>query len=154
MEGSIRILLIGDSLGLPRTSPETVGYEDAWPSILKKKLPESQIETLFLGGAKINELHRQIEYYKAFNPHITIVQSGIVDCAPRALTIREKEILNRYWVLRKLFLPVLLRCTGLLRKLRNKRYTKPRLFKEYLRIGPSEIDCALALRDGQSKQNK
>ena len=40
-----RVLIITDSLGAPRVSPETLYYEDTWPFKLKKRFDEYGIDT-------------------------------------------------------------------------------------------------------------
>ena len=87
-----RVLIIGDSLALPRAHPEHVRYDETWPEKLKKT-GKFDIVQLSLGGGTIVDLFEQTSYYKHYNPEIVIIQSGIVDCAPRALTQLELRFL-------------------------------------------------------------
>ena len=87
-----RVLIIGDSLALPRERPEPVRYDETWPEQLKKT-GRFDIIQLSLGGGTIVDLFEQTSYYKHYNPDIVIIQSGIVDCAPRALTQLELRFL-------------------------------------------------------------
>ena len=75
-----KLLLITDSLGLPRLFPEKTEYEDTYPNLLKKHFIIMQYSK---GGGTIIELYEQTGYFKAFEPDVIILQSGIVDCAPR-----------------------------------------------------------------------
>ena len=95
-EAKETILVIGDSLSLPRNFPEEVNSCDIWPQLLQKK--GINIVQASLGGGTIKDLFLQSNYYKAYTPSRVIVQSGIVDCAPRALTYFEKNLIasNRY----------------------------------------------------------
>lgn len=88
-----KILLLTDSLALPRESPEICKYEQTWPYLLKKSGYE--IHQCSIGGATSTDLLRQAHYYKSFNPDIIIVQVGIVDCTPRFINRKEKYLLTK-----------------------------------------------------------
>lgn len=88
-----RILIIGDSICLSRTKPEKVELFDTWPNILNKK-NEFELIQLAIGGGTIGTLSEQAYYYEAYYPDVVIIQSGIVDCVPRALSWLEKEVIN------------------------------------------------------------
>ena len=84
-----RVLVISDSLGLPRENPDgIIYYENSWPYLLKEKF---DVIHLGIGGASIDQLVSQAGYYRFANPDFVILQSGIVDCAPRTMTKKEKE---------------------------------------------------------------
>lgn len=83
-----RILVITDSLGLPRDYPERCIYSDTWPALLKKD--GHIIHQISIGGATVSELADQLlSYHLSFCPDVVLFQSGIVDCAPRAFTRNE-----------------------------------------------------------------
>ncbi|HEY9049471.1 MAG TPA: SGNH/GDSL hydrolase family protein [Ohtaekwangia sp.] len=124
-----RILVVGDSLTLPRDKPETCVYQNTWPELLKKSFIVHQVS---IGGGTIRDLHRQLEYYKAYNPDIVILQSGIVDCAPRSLSQFEVMVLEKNWFTRKFFLPLVKRNSKFLRKVRGKTYTPAGTFSSFL----------------------
>jgi acyl-CoA thioesterase I len=123
----MRVLLVTDSLGLPRDIPEGVNYNETWTKLLSFKY-----ETCHLGngGATIKRLYEQMNYYRTFNPDIVVIQSGIVDATPRALTLLENEIINNFSFTKKLaniiLKPKFLR---FLRRYRNITYTKSSKFK-------------------------
>ena len=124
-----RILIIGDSLGLSRLKPEKVELQETWPSLLKNT-DKFEIIHMGMGGGTIKKLFDQSFYYEGCCPNIVIVQSGIVDCAPRALRLLETEIINSCYFISGLFkylMPI-----NFMRKYRNITYTSPKDFKNYL----------------------
>ncbi len=125
-----RVLVFSDSLGLPRPKPELVKHDETWIHLLSGNY---DIQQFSIGGAEVSVLATQIEYAKMFEPDVVIVQSGIVDCAPRALTRNENKFLNKYKVTR-FFLKIILkpRIIRVLRKYRNVRYTKQGLFESHV----------------------
>ncbi len=52
-----KILVITDSLGLPRKDPEECLFENTWPFLLKKN--GFIIHQVSIGGATIDQLYRQ-----------------------------------------------------------------------------------------------
>ena len=115
-----KVLVLTDSLGLPRDTPEYCSYENTWPQLLKEKFDIHQVS---IGGGTIDQITGQLDYHKLFNPDIIILQSGIVDCAPRALTKFENELFNKFFVTRKILNILLPKYSNLLRLKRNKKYT-------------------------------
>lgn len=93
----MKILCIGDSLGLPRKG---CLYEDTWLSLIRARYPDYTFIDHFHGDRLIDSAsHDYDTYYRYYNPDIVIFQQGICDCAPRY--IDEKKLLTR--VIRKLF---------------------------------------------------
>jgi acyl-CoA thioesterase-1 len=83
MEDNV-ILIIGDSLGLPR---ENVPYKKTWPYLLNKVLSTSHVVIKVqraLTSKMINE-GVKADWLEFYRPKIVIIQVGIVDCAPRYL---------------------------------------------------------------------
>ena len=95
----MKLLVVTDSLGLPREKPEKLEYNETWCYLLKNK---HEIHQCSIGGAKASQLLGQINYLKLFNPDFVIIQSGIVDCTPRALTESMNGKLNSSRFRRKL----------------------------------------------------
>jgi hypothetical protein len=117
----MRILVLTDSLSLPRNySTGTVKWEDIYVSLLRKAYPDQEFIHVGIGAATIKDLHSQLNYYQNINPNIVILQTGIVDCAPRALGVLEQQIVFRLRLFR-LFKPF----TKILRRLRKISYTNP-----------------------------
>lgn len=114
MNGTQRIICIGDSLALPR---EGVSYEDTWFYMLSHKWGQSfQFVPYFTRALLVSQIEQQYEsYYKFYNADYIILQSGITDCAPRIINERAPgwriiiNIVNRlgwkkyFWKLIKLF---------------------------------------------------
>lgn len=122
-----RVLIIGDSLCLPRYKPEKVDFNETWPSLLKRT-GLFEISQIAIGGGTLYNLLEQSDYYLPSEPDIVIIQSGIVDCAPRAIGSIEKEIVRSSRVLN--FLVRKLYPYRFMRKYRNITFTKPSHFAD------------------------
>lgn len=128
------ILVFTDSLGLPRDVPELVSYEETYIYKLRQHYLDYEIVSVSIGGADIITLQGQIFYYKNCKPKYVIVQAGIVDCAPRALTQVESAILNSNMLLRKVSKKVLKPFLPYLRKKRKKTTTPISVFSHYVEL--------------------
>lgn len=89
-----KLLLITDSLALPRNSPEKCHLENTWPQLLQQT-GNFQIHQVSIGGATSTDLLKQLNYHLAFEPDIVVLQFGVVDCAPRFVSRFELEVLKR-----------------------------------------------------------
>jgi hypothetical protein len=98
----IRILVLTDSVSLPRKYKDgVVSFESTYPYQLQKKYQGRAIFYFFqMGGATIIDLTKQINYCKVFKPNIVILQSGIVDCAPRAFSRLEIDLIKKWRLFR------------------------------------------------------
>lgn len=77
----MRVLCIGDSLGLPR---DGCPYEKSWFYKLTKKYQNIEFVDYFKRGLMITEtVNLYNMYYAEYKPDIVIIQTGICDCAPR-----------------------------------------------------------------------
>ena len=82
----MRVLCIGDSLGLPR---EGVNYDGTWISKLKKARPGDdfiglfvrQLTSIDLVDVSSGKARGDFSYY--YMPDVVVLQVGICDCAPR-----------------------------------------------------------------------
>jgi hypothetical protein len=128
----MKILIITDSLGLPRIEPQKVDLEETWPYLVQKKFKDDIVVQMSLGGATVGELHNQVSYYRAFHPDVVLVQSGIVDCAPRAFKRGELELMQRLPLFSKFVLPMVKKRTNYIRSKRNVCYTQPALFSDFI----------------------
>jgi lysophospholipase L1-like esterase len=124
-----KVLILGDSLTLPRHKPEPCAYDDTWPVLLKKNF---LVHHVALGGGTIKEIARQLPYHIAYEPDVVIIQSGIVDCAPRALGKLELEVMQQTWFTRKFILPFFKSNNTRLRRIRNKVYSTPSEYASHL----------------------
>jgi lysophospholipase L1-like esterase len=87
----MKILILSDSLALPREKPEVCRYEQTWPQLIRND--GHMVNQVSIGGATSADLLRQSVYHTSFHPDVVILQVGIVDCAPRFLTASEKKVL-------------------------------------------------------------
>ena len=126
------ILFITDSLGYPRAEPEQVRYEETYMALLKREFPYCDFIHQGYGGATIGELFNRTSYFHGtVSPDLVFVQSGIVDCAPRALTVVEQQVLVRLPLLGPLMIRLVKRYSALLRRTRKLTYTPPSVFAAY-----------------------
>lgn len=124
----MRILILSDSLGLPRNvDGQLVSYEDTYVYLLKKKYPQHEILHVGIGGATMLDIKTQSLYYPVAKPNLVFIQCGIVDCAPRAFSKFESKII-RELKLKKVFNPFV----SFLRKYRKHTYTSPKKFGRYI----------------------
>jgi hypothetical protein len=126
----MRVLILSDSLGLPREiNNELVSFEDTYVYLLRKKYPKADIVHLGIGGATMADIYKQSLYYPVMNPDYVFIQCGIVDCAPRAFTRFESKVI-RELRLKKLFNLLV----KFLRRYRKHTYTTKRKFKKYIHL--------------------
>lgn len=124
----MRVLLLTDSLSLPREYPGgRVAWGDIYVNLLRKAFPGIEFVHVGIGGATISELLRLQNYYALIEPDLVILQCGIVDCAPRALGELEQQIVKKLHLFR-----FIRPFTGFLRRHRGVTYTPPRCFEENL----------------------
>jgi hypothetical protein len=88
------VVILGDSLGLPRAEPQRVEVHETWPQLVRSALADATVHQVSQGGATSDDLLAQFEYLSGLDIRLLIVQSGIVDCAPRALRQREQLALR------------------------------------------------------------
>mgnify|MGYP005864751069 CR=1 FL=1 len=120
-----RVLFITTSSGLPRDkTSDRVEWNETYVNLIRTRRPYINIIHIGVPAAPIAELIRIAGYYKLAQPDVIVLQSGLVDCAPRALTIFEFEIIKRLRLFR-----VVKRLKRILRKYRNVYYTKPKDFE-------------------------
>ena len=90
------LVILTDSLGLPRLDPARVELEQTWPQLLRAALPGVAIHQVSVGTSTGDDLLTQLSYVEGFGPSLTIVQAGIVDCAPRAFGRTELALLKSF----------------------------------------------------------
>jgi hypothetical protein len=127
------VLIISDSLAFPRVFPELVSYPETYISILKKQFPKIDFIHVGIGGGTIKALYQYSEYYhKTLKPDLVFIQSGIVDCAPRTLTLIESEIIKRIPFLNNFIFKIIRTNSYFLRKYRRITYTDLSTFDNYV----------------------
>lgn len=123
-----KILVLTDSLSLPRAKPETLELQETWPSLLENG-HSGKLIRVAIGGATVTELYNQATvYYKSIQPDILIVQSGIVDCVPRGYSKLELQLIRKTNIGRHLFFKMI--GTDRMRRLRKVNYTPLKLFQK------------------------
>lgn len=125
-----KVLVMTDSLALPRAIPEICNYEAIWPVLFRRS--DFFVHQISIGGATIDELYRQVEYHYMAKPDIVIIQSGIVDSAPRALTKFENLFFNKYRLTRMFLKKILIPRLNFLRNKRKITYTDLDKFEQYV----------------------
>lgn len=128
----MKVLFLTDSLALPRDKPEKVDFGNTYIELFKRANTNIEVQQLSIGGATLNELVKAAKYYKSFNPDVVVLQSGIVDCAPRALRKSEQKFLKRLPFIGKNLLKWIASYSTTLRKLRKINYTKINHFQTFM----------------------
>jgi hypothetical protein len=139
----MKILILTDSLGLPRFKPESCFFEETWPIVLKDIFPN--IHQVSIGAATSQIILKQINYQKAFNPDIVVLQVGIVDCAPRFMTRKELDLTYAFGFLGK-GLRFLFN-KNWIRKLRNISYVDEVDFKKNMMGIKNSFSCPVIVID-------
>lgn len=86
----MRILCIGDSLGLAR---EEVRYEDTWFYKLQQEFSDHEFIGQFERGLLISKAYNNYDcYYAFYSADVVIIQTGICDCAPRYIVEERLKI--------------------------------------------------------------
>ena len=118
------VLILTDSLAFPRTEPELVSYEQTWVALLKRRFPGIDFVHCGRGGATIEDLFKHSTYYHGtIKPDLVLMQSGIVDCAPRALSVIEQQVLKRLPIIGSMLLALVRKNVALVRRWRGMSYT-------------------------------
>lgn len=124
MPSAPTVLILTDSLAFPRSEPEVVSYEQTWVALLKRRFPEIDFVHCGRGGATIEDLFKHSAYYHStIKPALVLVQSGIVDCAPRALSVIEQQVLQRLPIFGSMLLALVRKNAARLRRWRDMSYT-------------------------------
>lgn len=127
-----QVLLITDSLAFPRLNPEQVSYSETYVALLKSAFPQCDFIHCGRGGATIVDLFKHSAYYHGtVSPDLVLMQSGVVDCAPRALTVIEQQVLQRLPLFGAGLSALARRHAPTLRRLRRMSYTPLPTFSAY-----------------------
>jgi lysophospholipase L1-like esterase len=125
----MRCLILSDSVALPREAPEIVAYEQTWVELVREQIPSLIVHQVSIGGATIDQLLRQFPYHRMFKPDFILIQCGIVDCSPRAITANEDILINSNRLTRNIARIVLPCVKTRLRKFRNIQHTRLKDFE-------------------------
>lgn len=122
------ILILTDSLALPRLEPEFCHQKDTWPALLRAQ--GHRVTQVSIGGGTAYDLAIQCNYYRkeTLDLDLVIVQSGIVDCAPRFAGKMEIKLYKVLPLVGKWIIKLLNR--NWVRKVRNITYLKPKKYEQ------------------------
>lgn len=124
------ILIITDSLGIPRKYPEYINETKIWCYKLQQTRQDN-IYCLPIPNLDTNHLQSMAELYlSAYQVDIVIIQVGIVDCAPRVLTKNEVKLISRLKILSKIIKPFIKKHRNWLIKKRKITYTTRENFRK------------------------
>lgn len=137
-----RIIIIGDSLSMPRLE-ENISYENTYAYKLSQKKDEYDV---ICRSVRANDTRKQTsrqsiyDDLSVFNPDVVIVHLGIVDCAPRLFGKKEMFLLSLLpKKIQNIIISPLSRKRFLITKQRPKVYVKINEFKHNLSILVGEI---------------
>lgn len=135
----MKLLVFTDSLSLPRNTPEICTFDQTWPQILREN--NHEVCSVSIGGATIQELKKQLFYFKSESTYFdaVIIQSGIVDCAPRFVKKWELKVLQNIPFVGSLVLKTL--NSTVIRNVRNIAYTSPFDFAKNLNNFAESFTC-------------
>ena len=116
------ILILTDSLGLPRMTPEVLKFHETYPTLLRKRFGY-EIYHQGQGFFRVTDIWKKLNYFNPKDFDKIILHFGIVDCAPRPLTKYEYFLLKNIKLNKKV--------DYILRKYRNVTQTKLVVFEKY-----------------------
>ena len=135
------ILIITDSLAFPRALPEHVSYAETYVARLRAAYPDHDIVHYGHGGAPIAKLFSYSTYYHTtLSPILCFIQSGVVDCAPRALTEVELQLITRLPLIGGALGTLVQRNAKILRRVRKLSYTSLEDYRAYVRRFEATFD--------------
>lgn len=127
----MRVLIITDSLGMPRERPERIYDFQCWPL---KLATEFECSIFSIRGLTTNDiLNQYFSTLKMYTPDVVIVQVGIVDCAPRVLSRKIEKIISLLPGLRSAYRFLMKRYRRVFNKLYNLKYVSLDEFKKNIR---------------------
>lgn len=133
MTRRLRVLMITDSLAFPRLEPDSVPYEHTYVALLKDAFPQCDFIHHGRGGSTLVDLYKHSAYYHGtVKPDLVLMHSGVVDCAPRALTEIEQQVIARLPLLGPLLGRLVRRHSRALRRARRMTYTSIDVFSAYV----------------------
>jgi hypothetical protein len=127
-----KVLVITDSLGLPRAEPELLLDEDCWTHRLSK-LNNIDVYHYMRGGYSTRNLRKDLNaYLKGYKPNLVLLQIGIVDCAPRAMGRLELKLISKIPLISTLIHFLVKKYRAEIIRRRKVTYVKPSKFESNL----------------------
>jgi len=98
-----KVLIVTDSLGLPRPKPDFLKDQECWPYRVSKIAGDFEFYFHMRSGYSTDDLVADLkEVLGSYEPDLIFLQIGIVDCAPRALTKKELAFISRLPIFNKI----------------------------------------------------
>jgi acyl-CoA thioesterase-1 len=137
--GKKRVVVLGDSLGMPRPDEEGgITYEETYPYLLNGLLGDrwEVISRCRRANISVNQAHIQYLYddITVLTPDFVVLHLGIVDCAPRLFSPIQNRVLSKVPnVLRKPIISFFSRYRSFFTKLFPKVYVGKRSYETHMR---------------------
>ena len=135
-----KILFITDSLGLPKYFPEKIYAEKTYPNITTKFFHDNHHKKYMFFQYRRAGLTTAFINYEinegsllAYKPDIIVLQVGIVDCYPRALTKIERAIMSRIPILNSFLKKIIKKYYKKIVQYRNISYINKKDFKSHIK---------------------
>lgn len=135
-----KILFITDSLGLPRIIPKKISAENTYPNITTKFFHDNHHKKYMFfqyGRAGLTTAFINYEINEggllAYKPDMIVLQVGVVDCYPRALTKIERAIISRIPIFNSFFKKIVKKYYKKIVHYRNISYVNKKDFKSHLK---------------------
>ncbi|PJZ70277.1 hypothetical protein CH373_12325 [Leptospira perolatii] len=129
MRSLMRILIVADSLGMPRKDLE---LEKVWTYRISEFFLNKNniIPFLIRGGTTNNLVESMGDYLNHFKPNCVIVQLGICDCVRRGIPQRYLRVIQAIPFLSKVVRKIAKKYHYFLTKIFENRYVEPVKFRE------------------------
>lgn len=130
-----KVLILTDSLGVPRTRPDRLTDDACWVyRLVDDSSRDFRFRLSTVPGLDSRQLLAMARlYHAAIAPDVIVLQVGIVDAYPRALKRMELSLLSRLpGFLSRAFHALVRRFYAPLVRLRNIRYVEPAEFRRNL----------------------
>lgn len=124
----MRIILITDSLGMPR---DKIDVKDTWPSLFINKFKDKHEIFTFMQRARDSNqiVGLKEEFFSFYKPDLVILQFGIVDCCRRALPENILGLISRIPLFSKIIRYFLRKYHYRITKLYDSKRVSPVSFK-------------------------
>jgi lysophospholipase L1-like esterase len=98
----MKIVIMADSLAMPRSGETNVAFEATYPYLLEQSLrkhPETHDAMIIERGMRRRTIEYVLDEWSELvelkTPDVAVIHVGIVDCAPRVFLRRERQFIER-----------------------------------------------------------
>lgn len=92
----MKIMIVGDSLCLPRKENGiSVKYDNIYPVLLSKRFKQYEFINFSKRSNTIVNVRSELNEIILYEPKVVIFQIGVVDCAPRIFSKRERYLIGK-----------------------------------------------------------